>query len=336
MENKKYKPLLKSFNLNTDIFDTIINKFGNIVVYVDNIHDYYYGSTNKRMVYVSKDKQYLVCRQIVLYYVMGYSLEGVELWKQVRIRRVLDNGHDIEHNVSGTYAYNYMMKLLKKFYTREEIDQCLLSHVADVDNTLKQQHYEIPVRLDAIYKFDDCIEYDINGAHCDAICEIFPKAKNDINKLYKLRKQKPVYKQIFNYFVGMLGSLKKNKGKYRGTYLWIVHRTTKMLEKRISAVGGRIIYLNTDGVVLQHPKNLIADSRELGDFKIEYRGPIYIARTKNSCIKQIGDTLKGNVPTVCRKDIDLANGKMVEYDNKNDVLLGGSYKVVHREIKNAR
>lgn len=336
MENKKFKPLLLSFNLNMQVFDQILAKFANIVVLVDDIHDYYYGSSNKRMIYVSKDHQYMVCRQVILYYVLGYSLEGVELWKQVRIRRVLDNGTEVEHNVSGHYAYYYVMRLLKKFYTEDEIDQELMNHVDSPDATLKQLHYEVTVNTDAIYKFSDCIEYDINGAHCDAICAIFPRAKKAINELYKLRKKKPVYKQIFNYFVGMLGSLKMNRGKYRGTYLWIVHRTTRTLEKRISLVGGKIIYLNTDGVVIQHPKNIIADSRELGEFKIEYQGPIYIARTNNSSIKQIGDTLKGNVPNVCRKDIDLEKGQMVEYDNKIEVLLGGSYKIIHREIKDAK
>lgn len=329
-----FKKLLRYYNLDVEKYNEILRVFKDHIKYVDDIQNYYYGTVDKGTIYVSKDHKHMVCRELYLYYIMGYDLDGISLWKQCRIKRVVTmDENSISTNVSGMFAFNYMRKVLLNYYTEDELEECMAAHTASYDEIKKQQHYNEYVDTDAIYRFDNCVEYDINSAHADALREIFPRASAEIEKMYVERKTKPVYKQIFNYFVGMLGSFNKDNGKHRGTYIWIVQRTTALLTQRIEAVGGRVLYMNTDGFVVQNPKKYIEGSKKIGDFKIEYEGPIYIGRTDHYTIMQLGTTLKGTAPLCCRKDIDLSKGQMVDYDSSEKVREDGIYRIIHKEIK---
>lgn len=337
MYSKTHKKLLRSYNLNQDLFDKVLREYKDDIVIVDDIYEYFHGSVNVGKIYLNASKTIMIVRETSLFIAMGKESDGIPAYMQVRVERVSDKlGEDIEADISGSYAYNYMIRMLKKYYSSDEIDRCLLSHTATHDENLVQEHFETMIKKDYIYKFKNCVEYDINGAHCDAIREIFPKAADEITKMYKERKIKPVYKKFFNYFVGMLGSSTKNNGRYIGTYIWIVQRTTKLLEKRIKAVGGRIIYINTDGFIVQNPENVIEHSKDLGNFKIEYQGTVYVGRTDNYMIKQIGDNLKGTGPLALRCYIHLDKGEMVEYNNRVDAVTRGEFRIVHKEIKNVK
>lgn len=119
-----------------------------------------------------------------------------------------------------------------------------------------QLHYNYSDMDGLITKHNNCFKYDINSAYGYYLKQIFPKATEDIDKLYRLRKEHPEYKSYFNYFIGMLNSPSKKK-KYGETYNWIVQQTRQKLEEAIRYTGGVLIYANTDGYVVRNPnKNL--------------------------------------------------------------------------------
>lgn len=330
-----YKVLLKPYNVNCDIFDRILKDFENRVKVVDNIQDYYYGNPDKSHIFINKEKTIMIIREIYFCHETNQNMEGIELWKQVRLMKASDKlTEDIQEDITGTYAYNYMIRVLKKYYTWKEIDACLMSHTAENDDRYKQQHFETWIDDKYIYRFDNCSEYDINSAHGSAIAEIFPKAADEIKKMYTERKNHPINKKFFNYFVGMLGSTKRNHGKYIGTYIWIVQRTTKMLLDRLDKTGGKLIYINTDGFIVQNPDKSFKNSKLLGDFKLEYQGTVWIAKTRNYRIKQIGDNLKGTAPKALRSYIKLSEGQLIDYDNREYAVNNHNFKIITREIVN--
>ena len=234
-----------------------------------------------------------------------------------------------------------MMKILKKYYTAEEIDKRLNMFQAEYDPDLKQQHYNGDLLPSGkILKFTNTYKFDINGAHLDALCEIFPKAKDDFIRMYNKRHKNPVFKEYPNRFVGCLAQKtdemrKEHKiGKYELTYNWIVQRTTEKLLLALNELGGEQLYINTDGLVINNPESIICTSANLGEFKLEHCGNTYFYRDKNYCIFQFGedltkkDVMKGSSLTEVRKYIDLSKGKVVHYDRIHE---NGTY--VAKNIK---
>lgn len=331
----KYKKILTKYNANRDLFDQILVDFKDDIKYVDNFDEFIYGSYQKDKIIVSRDKSNMIIQEILFNHEAKLPMEGVSTWKQCWIVRSLDESLELVNaDVTGTYAYNFMIRMLSKYYTWDEIVECLNSHSDPEDDILKQQHYLTNVDDKAVYRFDNCFEYDVNSAHGSALAEIFPKAADEIRKMYIERKINPNNKKFFNYFVGMLGSKRKNGGKFRGTYNWIVHRTTKLLETHLNKTFGRLVYINTDGYVVQNPGNVIPNSKTLGEFKIEYQGPVYVARTRHYTIMQLGNTLKGTCPAKLRDNIDLSKGQLIEYDDRDKAVNDGVFQIITREVNN--
>ena len=303
---------LKKVDISADIFNSILRDYPDNIDIVDDIKKYYNGYPQKRRIKYD-GKEYLICREFL---VDDYG----ETWKQVIYRKREDLSANTQVNsTTGLHAWNYYMKLLKKYYSEEEIDVCLKSHEAEYSERFKQQHYILINDRYTITKFTDCYKYDINGAHNDALREIFPKASKAIENLYLKRKQKPLYKAYNNYFVGMLA----RKG-YRKTYNWIVQRTTRMIEEAEKEVGGWLIYANTDGFIVSHPDRLLNHQENvLGKFKLEYSGDVYTYQDKNYMITQTNE-IKGNALLEVRDKIDLSKGITVSYDRVK--VMEGYYK----------
>jgi hypothetical protein len=59
---------------------------------------------------------------------------------------------------------------------------------------------------------------------------------------------------------------------------------------------------------------------DLGEFKAEYEGDVFIYRSKNYILYQCGDELKGSCRQVVRDKLDLRVGKVVEYDQRRELL----------------
>lgn len=313
------KKLIPTYEVRADIFDKILIDYSPRVRITDNLKQYVYGYKNKKIIYTDGD-EYLICLEYIL---DGYTncCELPTSWKQCRLRRVENAQTIVQKTITGTYAWNYLKKILTKYYSEEEIENILCSHEAEYSEDYKQFHYNISLERDQLIHIPDCVKYDINGAHCAAVVELFPNAANEFLKLYSKRKEKPIYKQIFNYAVGRLCKI-----GHRKTYNWIVQRTTKTLYKTMDKVRGSLIYANTDGFLVQDPENKLTTSTNLNDFKLEYSGDVWVYRSNNYILYQCGkDSKVGSCRNEVRDRIDLSVGQVVDYKT-NRICIGEDEK----------
>ena len=326
---------LMTYKITRDIFDKILTDLQAMVEEVDDIHEYFFGykycpNPKKRKINIvygtRKDVRYMIILERVLaQYINIFSTE----WKQVRVEcdDNQSNENDVSKQYTPIYCWNYVMKLIKKHYNEEEINSCFNAHIAQYNENKKQIHYNYKARVTRlIYELKDCYKFDINGAHCDALTEIFPKCREDFNKLYLRRKKNPGIKNLFNFFVGNLC----NKG-HRDTYNWIVQRTTDLLTNAICKCDGELIYANTDGFIVRDPKNIIEYNKELGNFKLEYSGTVYIYNDTNYILYQMGNEMKGTCRKSVRDKIDLSKGKVVHYSISKKPIELKSGKITYIE-----
>lgn len=323
---------IPKYEVRADVFDKILWEFSVHTEYVKDISVYAFGYKNRNTIYYNEE--YLICKAYILDYYLD-CFPDCPSWKQVWLKRVMDAPQPVQATISGSYAWNYMMSILDKYYTRDEVYAILAANTADYDEGLKQFHYDLPIGKGELVKLKDCFKYDINGAHADAVVSLFPKAKDDFLVMYKKRKEKPVYKQIFNFFVGELC----RKG-FRTTYNWIVQRTTKKLWGSMDTTNGMLVYANTDGYIVQDPMLKQNTSAELFDFKLEYEGDVYIYRSDNYILYQMGDELKGSCRCEVRNEVDLRIGKVIEYKIARIPLgedangkMRYSYEITNKQIK---
>lgn len=312
---------LKAIQVNDEIFNKILYDFEFKVRIKSDLHEYYRGYyENKDLIYYNGKDELICCEYIVNQYTN--IITNCTVWKQIRVQKVLNMNNPAMESTTGPRAKAYINKILKTVYTDAEIDERLRMFEAEKDPDLIQQHYNYPAPDNVIIKLTNTFKFDINGAHTDALCEIFPKAKDKLIGMYLRRKKNPVFKQYPNFYVGMLAQKTKAMrkagipGKYEKTYNWIVQRTSRMLLAAMDIVGGSPIYVNTDGFIVQNPSKLITTSKNLGDFKLEFSGDTYVYSDKNYIIYQTGDEQKGSCFTSVRKDIDLSKGQVVHYDTK--------------------
>jgi hypothetical protein len=311
MESNYYS--WRTYDISDEIYNQIVEDYEADIVELASVPTNW-KNVDRNYVYVIKGTDYILCREyIVAYYCQKYKFDKNDWWKLVLLRRNENTNITIEKSVTGIYAWNIIMKVLRKYYSDFEIIAILRSF-KDTENTIdKQYHYNWPNESQNVQKLPLCVKYDINGAHTDALCEMFPKASKDFIRMYKKRHTDIKYKKLTNFFVGML----KHKG-YDKAYWHIVGRTSKILFNAMDKVGGTLVYANTDGFCVMNPKNKLEVSDKLGDFKLEYSGTVYVfnnnKRQSPYILYQFGDELKGNCMTEVRKYIDLSKNKVVYYD----------------------
>lgn len=349
--------LLKTYEVSEDIFDNILKTMATRVEVVDDLTPYMYGYQNKkRLIYNQRNTDERLILQEYLFADFANIPLDVEVssWKQIIIKKSKEKD-TWQESISGTKAYNYIMKVLLKHYSETEISNILFSYTDTKTEVDKQIHIDFSGFEDKIYQIDNCYKYDINGAHQAALIEIFPKAEKEILKLYLKRKEKPIYKSYMNFFVGML----KKKG-FEGAYWYIVHRTSKILKEAMDklcpndSLDSQIIYANTDGFIVKDPVMTLENSKELGNFKEEYHGTVYVYenRTVDSspyiCYETNTATEKehkGNCRLKVRKDINLKEGIIAKYNitnrtvldkNGNILLKPDGKKIIISEVNNCR
>ena len=302
----KKKVRLAQYEVSAEIFNQILIKNSNRII-IANIEDYEYGySDKKKVIYNGKDK--LICREM---YVDAKPAEAT--WKQIIVKKddSLDS-KDYHKEMMGSTAWHRMLKILYKYYTQDELLEIFANNQHE---QCKPMHFNPPKLDDAVYKHTNCYKYDINSAYASAYINLFPKAHDDIMALYLGRHENPDNKKILNFFNGML----KRKG-FAGTYYWVVNRTNEIMNKAFKEVGGTRLYVNTDGFIVKNPVKLIKHSTELGEFKLEHSGDVYIYVDKNYFIIQAGQELKGNCMCMVRDKFDLPNGKVVHYNKVKKVI----------------
>lgn len=330
---------LKAIQVNDEIFNKILYDFEFKVRIKSNLWEYYRGYyEDKDLIYYNGKDELICCEYIVNNYTN--IITNCTVWKQIRVQKVLNMKNAAMESTTGSKAKAYITKVLKTVYTDVEIDERLRMFEAEKDVNLSQQHYNYPAPENVITKLTNTFKFDINGAHTDALCEIFPKAKDKLIGMYLKRKKNPVFKQYPNLYVGMLAqkSAEMRKAgipaKYEKTYNWIVQRTSRMLLAAMDTVGGCPVYVNTDGFIVQNPENLLTHSKNLGEFKLEFSGDTYVYSDKNYIIYQTGDEKKGSCFTSVRNDIDLSKGEVVHYDIQT--VRNSEGKILYREPTNIK
>jgi len=307
---------LKRVTVSSDIFNSILEKYSVHIEEVDNIENYMLGYKNDLIFYYDGIDT-IIMKEMFLFYLLD-DLEGVSNWKQIVVRRDDKQGTKVEKDVNGRWAYHYMKRLINKYYSDEDYELALSACEAEYNDDLIQYHFwSLFDNTRVVYKHTNCVKYDINGAHTDAICEIFPKAKRAILAMHNKRKEHPEYKKYINYFVGYL-----KKIGYDRTYNWIVQRTTKILKKAIDEVGGILLYANTDGFMVKYPNKKLNTSTNLGEFKLEFEGTTYFYTDKNYTVFQYekdGELeTTGSILCQLRDKLILKEGKVVHYDRYLD------------------
>lgn len=311
--------VLRRYDVSEAVFDDILQAMESRIVIVENIKDYFTGYKDKKQV-IYDNFEYLIITESLLAYFADFTdndYQDIEDWRQVIVRKCHQPEVSYLRSIDGSRAYKNTKQALLNYYSEQDFDRRLKMFEADLDPNNIQFHYQYPSK-DCVLAHSNCVKYDINGAHCDALIEIFPKAKDMLQDMYDRRKQDPLLKAYINYFVGMLC----RKG-YRRTYNWIVQRTSRLLKKAIAYCGGDLIYANTDAFLVSNPERRLKHSRKLGEFKLEFEGTAYTYQDKNYWCYQ-ADKLCGSVRYQVRDRIDLSAGKIVHYDVVRRPCAGGT------------
>lgn len=307
---------LKKYDISEDIFNKIISDIrgSRAFLITSNIEPFFSRPIKDRIIYNGTNTMI-----IPEYILKDYIETTYNSWKQViLVKNTILENNIYEKSIDGSRAWIFMIKLLKKYYTVEEIDECLNAFQAEYDYTKAQLHYIPDNEIGDITIYDNCYKYDINGAHNEALTIIFPKAADEIIKMFNERKKNPVNKKYINFFVGMMC----RKG-YRKTYNWIVQRVSKTLKEYMLDACGKILYANTDGFIVQNPVTPLKYSTELGKIKLEYKGRIALYKDINYyCYQQEDGKITGNVRYIARDKIDLFNKKVVHYNLKKEYVDG--------------
>lgn len=309
---------LKCIETSEEIFDEILQTMSSRIMAVPSINPYSCGYPEdlSKKVIVYDGAEYMIMQEYLFAYFAGIDNDLITDWKQIKVRRTKCTEAWVE-SIDGPRATRYMTDLLLRYYTEEELEERYKACSSRHDPRLIQVHASISLKKGVVERFDNCTKYDINGAHHDALIEIFPRAEEDLRRLYLNRKAKPILKKYVNYFVGNMC----NHG-HRGTYNWIVQRTTKKLLEAINYVGGLLLYANTDGFIVFGADDDIAHTGDIGGFKTEYEGTVCLYRGTNYTCIELSDLPKGDdkritgsVRLAVRHWIDLANGVTVSYNN---------------------
>lgn len=300
--------MLNRKKINTNTFNKILEIFKERIEEVSELGPYFYGYKDKKIIKYNPRTKVLICQARYINYAAGCQLILPE-WKQI----VVMSGTEIQVNETEDVMYarkadKIINTILLKYYKNEEIEDILNSHTIEKDSPIQRRLPAI-YQKNVIHHFNNCVYYDINGAHRDALCELFPLAKKDFLK---------VNKKAANIYVGNLCH-----HNHRPTYYWIVHRTANILMTTISHIGGLVLYANTDGVIAYHPQNTINTSDKLGEFKkamdtndiyFYYSEDSYYTNYQSMQYKINGKKeIKGTLPIELRNEMNLSQGIVARY-----------------------
>ena len=300
--------MLNRIKIDSDTYNDVLTNFPKYIER-DDISQYFAkGYPDKRIIKLDKVHSAFI--------IQAYRLKNrpgnIKDWQQVVcvLDDSLDGNNDIRTLPYANQANSVIKKILRKHYKDTEIESILTAH--SVNERRKPLHMLMPMDCHdgRIHKFTDCAYYDINGAHTDALCEMFPLARDELVALHHNGG-----KDYINIFVGDLCN-----NNHRGTFDWIVERTRKQIEDIYKEAGGIIIYANTDGIILWHPNKTLKTSDEIGQIKSESKDGIiyayYCGRDNETTPYTIyqyehpkkGRQLKGNARLQVRKGMDLSKG----------------------------
>lgn len=325
--------MLNKIKIDLKTYTAILDTFKKHVQKLDISKFLTKGYGNKEVIALDIEHSSIICKGSYINYVL--KEEKCKDWMQYVCDLDLSmDASQIKTSPYGKTAYKKLISVLKKKYSLDEIDKIFKEHALEEHKPIKHQLLPEEYHDGHVYKFIDCVYYDINGAHRDALIEMFPKAEKAILKLDKV---------YINYAVGEFCN-----EEHRDTFNWIVTRTREYLDEIIKVADGEIIYANTDGVIIHHPTNYLATSEEIGAFKSEIIGDTIYAyfckgddKTTQYTIYQYIDkngktVLKGNSKLIVREGMDLSKGIVnkakIYKDKENNVMRMKYFRTEEIEI----
>ena len=170
---------------------------------------------------------------------------------------------DIDHSVNGMQAWQTFTKVLYKRYTGEEIENIRSSYrYLDKPSIEHYSWFNLNNKPNEIIEFDNAYYFDLNKAYAFYLEQMFPKLDKWLKIGYQKNKER--FKKIVNYSVGMM----THYDEWYDVRSWIVNQVSEKVVNAIVELSGEDVYVNTDGLIVNNPKRLIAHSQELGDFKL--------------------------------------------------------------------
>lgn len=317
------KPL-KKMTVNEETFNYILQMFP--YKQFESLREYQYGYKDRDIVYTDGRDLIIVRRQLSVLGLVEVD-PYKDNWYQIYVHKEIEQKENIIENDAGVSvgeAIKKINRIIHTYYSDEEKEQIYRNHEKESSTIL---HESINTEPDTILRFSDCYYYDANGAYASELIKLFPKCKEEFTEMYIHRHDNNnKYKNCFNYYVGCL-TMNPEKEQFYKSKGWTIRKTypktrhyivtnitNKMIKLKNKLRYESCLYLNTDGMIIQHPHNVVEHSDEMGEFKIEYQGDVYTYRDKNYSIIQYGDEIKGNLPLELRKYVDLRVGKVVHYD----------------------
>lgn len=339
------KKSLPKARLNAKTFEWLLDNVAHLER-VDSLAPYMSGYADKHVVRYTRgsDSDMLIIKMMYLKAKTVENYDYTDGWKQIICIKDSEQKEDVIFDTIGPIdAVKRVAYKLKTVYTDSEIEECYRKHEAEANEAEILKHNIITsggLEKDVIYKFTDCVYEDKNGAYNSKLAVIFDKLSSWFNYLNDHRHDNHnEYKLMSNFFVGCMTQNKKKfiDGKptrniHPKTRFWIIREITNEMNERMNATGkDRLLYLNTDGYIVQHPKKQLPTSDKMGDFKLEAKGDVYMFRCKSGwCMqytKMNGEVeIKGSIPLELRNQIDLSKGKAIEYDIVKTNTGGNVYK----------
>lgn len=312
---------LPQLTISQEAYNKLVSTYA--ITYVNSIQPYIYGYAEKKLK-VCVPNKYIIMQGMYINYALNQNaVDPNEDWKQYRLVLETEQRESVVKDFNGNYCRNLVLSELYKLgLSREDIDNRLNMYQMEKSEDTKPLH-ALYTDSECILRFKNCVYYDLTKAYSDSLSVIFPELRAWLIKIAKRAKKDPRWKRVPNFFVGMLNHKTPKEEdedlppKFAKTFNWITARTRKIVLERLSESTGkntRVVYMNTDGIVIQNPSKIFQSSNELGKFKVESEETtFYTYRAKNYEIIQYGDTIKGNLPLVLRDRIDLRQNKVISF-----------------------
>lgn len=301
----------------------------------DSVADKLCGYPDKHVVYYTSgtDSDTLIVKTLFLNEIIGESdYKTANMWHQtVCIRRHEQKEACLVAEMTPIKAMSMVNAELQRHYTEKEIEDIYSNNEDDFGGDKNILHDNIithgSLEKNVIYKFKDCRYEDINSAYGSELSRFFPKAANKFNYWFEHRHDNNnKFKNLLNFFVGCLTqSVEKYKNgkptrdihpKFRNR---ILNNITDKMNKRLNDIGSEgVLYLNTDGLIVQHPKHILPTSSNIGEFKLEAEGDVYMLWMDGGWLMQYTNTkgeveIKGSISKELRDKIDLSVGKAATF-----------------------
>lgn len=301
--------MLRRIRIDSVTYNELVTKYHKYIEECDDLNPYYLkGYKDKNIIKATENEM------IIQGYRLNerYTNDIIPYWMQVVC--VCDDSLEYKSTnkiIWSSQANKAVNRIIDKYYSNKEKDDLYAKH--SISNKPQYLTTYLPTIFEEnkIHKFTNCKYYDINKAHTDALCEIFPKCRDELTQLVKEDKL------YINMFVGDLC----NSG-HRNTYNWICQRTYNKIMSYIEESKGLVIYAKTDGFIVWCPNKELETSNEIGQIKQLCKdGVVYAYRHCEDDFKYTiyqyddikeGITKKGTAKLKIRNNIDLSKGQIVK------------------------